>query len=220
MKKSRRKCKYCKEYYEPKFKSTDPHPKKECIEAFWEEHKDKIIKKAEKEREAKVKREKKADKDKIKDWSKLVQSKVQEIARIVDYGQSCLARGYVPKQTHGGHLFSRGAARNMKINLHNIFAQSAQSNHFQNDDGLMRDGILREFGKDYYDFIFRLQKTPVLKLSNDEYKDLYQRACKIANRLRKGQRKLTNLERIEVRNEINLELGVYAPEFCVYKKAE
>lgn len=200
-----RKCKYCGNRYEPKFTSTEPCPNYECRLKHLEANKPKI-------KAASVKREK----EKLTDWGKKLQYKVQEVVRLIDYGQPCLARQYVPKQTHAGHVISRAAGANMKYNLHNMFAQSAQSNHFQNDDGLMRDGVKREFGEDYLEFIFSLKQTPIIKRSNDEYEQLYRNACKVANRLKKQPKKLKNIERIEMRNQINIELGIYPKEYCIY----
>ena len=132
-----RKCKYCGDKYEPKFNSLEPCPKKECKVKFFSDNQAKIMAKAKKQAEKQDKLAKKEAKATITDWGKKLQDKVQEILRLIDFGQACLARQYIPKQTHSGHLVSRSAAANMKYNLHNMFAQSAQSNHFQNDDGLL-----------------------------------------------------------------------------------
>lgn len=217
----KRKCKYCGEKYEPKFNSLEPCPKKECKVLFFSDNQAKIIARAKKQAEKHRKAAKKQAKEEITDWGAKLQDKVQDIIRLIDFEQPCLARQYIPKQTHSGHVVGRGSAANMKYNLHNMFAQSAQSNHFQNDDGLMRDGVKREFGEDYLEFIFSLKQTPIIKRFDEELKLLYRHACKVFNRIKKHPKKLTNLERIEYRNQLNLELGIYPEEYCVYnnKKA-
>lgn len=163
-----------------------------------------------------VKEKDKVLKDKITKWDVKLQFKMQEIARIIDYGQLCLAKNKPAKQYHGGHIFSRGSNGNMKFNLHGIFAQSAQSNHFNADDVLMREGIVREFGQDYLDFITGLKATPIIKYSNEDYMKFYQHACKIANRLKKEPFVRTQNQRIEERNNVMSELSIYPPEFNIY----
>ncbi len=156
-------------------------------------------------------------KESITDYKKKLQSKIQEIARLIDYGQVCLARQNTPKQAHGGHLFHRSGNENFAMNLHNIFLQSAQSNHFGNDDGIMRDGVVREFGEPYLEFIRGLKSTPTVKRSNEEHKEIYEVACSISNRLKKNPIVLSPNDRIVQRNLINTELGIYEQKYCEFK---
>lgn len=216
-KKGFRICKLCKQPYPAvsigpmKFK---PHTdSQECMDKLFKLANQKLVKEGEKR-----KREERMElKAKIIKWDKKLQSKVQEIARWIDWQQPCLARNYVPKQSHGGHLFSRAGSANIKVNLHNIFLQAAQSNHYQNDDGLMRDGCIRVFGRPYFDFITGLKSTPLQRYNNEEYREFYQKACKIANRMKKNLVKNETQDRIRLRNEINLELRFYPEDFCVFK---
>lgn len=156
-------------------------------------------------------------KEKTVKYKVKTQSKVQEIARLIDYGQPCLAKQYIPKKADGGHVFSRKGNENFAMNLHNIFLQSAQSNHFQNDDGLMRDGVVRVFGEEYLEFIHSLKSTPVVKYSNEEWHEIYKRACSISNSLKKTPQISDSKNRIGLRNTINLELGIYPKEYLIFK---
>lgn len=169
----------------------------------------------------KVKKEKarksKEDKDKITDWKNKLQEKVQEIARLIDYDLNCLARPERKGQMHGGHVIAKGGNSQMRFNLHNIHRQSAQSNKWFSDDIKMREGLEREYGKEYLDFVLGLKSYPVPKHSNLEYQEFYKKACKIANRLRKGLTKRTPQERIILRDKANLEIGVYLYEQCVFE---
>jgi len=149
------------------------------------------ILKAKKEVDRKEKDKSKQAKIKVENWKKKLQTKVQEIARLIDHEQLCLARQIECKQAHGGHVLSKGGHAEMRFNLHNIHKQSAYSNTFKNDDGLMQEGIIREYGKEYLDFIKSLISYQVPKLSNLEYHEAYKRACKVANSLRKAKRKRT-----------------------------
>lgn len=146
-----------------------------------------------------------------------LQIKIQEIIRIIDKGLPCLATGVVPKQIHGGHVFARGGNSYMAMNLHNIHRQSAQSNHFQNDDGLMKEGIKNEYGEEYLEFISNLRRTPCPEITSFEYMTIYKKACKIANKLIKLNLTYSLKKRIELRNEINLELGIYTSEYCKFE---
>lgn len=155
------------------------------------------------------------------DYSAKLQSKVQEIARLIDIGLPCLARGYHANQIHGGHIFSRGSERFMRLNLHNIHRQSSQSNTSGNDDGLLREQLELEYGSEYMEFLKYGRRSPPLKFSNAEYRDLYKTACGVAKELRRQGRTFSLSERIEMRNKVNTLLGVYSAEFaCFVKKDE
>ena len=108
----------------------------------------------------------------------------------------------------------------MRFNLHNIHRQSAQSNNWQNDDGLMREKLAYEYGQEYLDFVSNLRKYEVPKLSNKEYKIKYEIAHKIALGLQRksNYQQFRVKERIELRNMINIELGIYSLEQCVFHK--
>lgn len=176
-----------------------------------------VAKKIEKAKRQVRDKEKKADKelkDKVTNWKKKLQQKINEIVRLIDKGQLCLARQINAGQLHGGHVFSSGANKNFTYNCHNIHRQSAQSNHWQNDDALMKEGLEREYGRSYLLFVTGLKQTPVPKYSNEEYQKFYSLACGISNRLKKAEKEYNLEERIELRNQINMELGIYSEEYC------
>lgn len=150
------------------------------------------------------------------DWNKKLQAKINLIVRLIDYGLPCLAKGIKAKQMHAGHVFSRGSNPTLRFNLHNIHRQSAQSNHFQNEDGLFREGLIKEYGIEYFEFISNLRQMKDLKLTTDNYIELYKKASKIALRLSKEQREYSLTERIKLRNQINAELKIYDFIFCHY----
>lgn len=165
--------------------------------------------KVEKETEKENARIKREQREKIIDYKKKLQDEIQKIARLIDLGQPCLARGIHPNQMHGGHVFSKGSHSNMRFNLHNIHRQSAQSNHFQNEDGLLREGLIKEYGMEYFDYLNSLRSTPTLHYSNEEYKSFYRKACKITRRLMREGHTFDKVGRLEMRNKINAELGIY-----------
>lgn len=163
------------------------------------------------------KRKEKELRDNLTDWRRKLQERVQEIARLIDIGQPCLALGYHAGQIHGGHVFSKGSNKTMSLNLHNIHRQSAQSNHSHNDDGLLREKLALEYGEGYLDFLSEMRACEALKYTNLEYMKFYRTANDIANLLKKEGKTYTVVGRTELRNEINLSLGIYPEKYCVYE---
>jgi len=161
------------------------------------------------------KAEKKQLREKLTNWKSKFQDEINKIVRLIDKDLFCLARK-TGGQMHAGHVFARGGNQTIRYNLHNIHRQCARSNHFQNDDGLLREGVVEEYGQDYMNFISELRKTPALDISNSEYKELYYKAKKIVLRLKKADLNYSLDNRIIIRNKINKELAVYSDEFCVY----
>jgi hypothetical protein len=186
---------------------------KECISEYYSQHSENVIKKSRLEVKKDFLKEKRA----IINYKVKLQNKVQEIARLIDHHLPCLARGKFG-QMHGGHIYSKGSSPNCKFNLHNIHRQSAQSNHWQNDDYLLREGLKKEYGDEYFEFILSLRNTAVVKYSNKEYEDFYKMACKIATSLRNNinDEPYSLIERIELRNDINKTLGIYDNRFLVF----
>ncbi len=169
-------------------------------------------KKVDKARRAEVKEQR----IKLTEWKYKLQDRVNEIVRLIDIGQPCLARNRHSNKIDAGHIFSRGSNQSIRFNLHNIHRQSAQSNHFQNEDGLLREGLVKEYGMEYMTFISELRQTPALKYTNDEYRHLYRNACTIALELRKDGKTFNKKERIEMRNKLNIKLNIYNLKFCNY----
>ena len=167
--------------------------------------------------EKQIKAKSREEKSLSLNWKKLLQTDINKIVRAIDNGLTCLARGY-RGQMHAGHVYARGGNQYIKYNLHNIHRQSAQSNHHQNDDGLLREGVVKEYGQDYMDFISELRRTPEIKYTNKEYRILTNKARVILKELKKVDKIYSKSERIELRNRINLELGIYDAEFCEFEQ--
>jgi hypothetical protein len=157
-------------------------------------------------------------KENTTDWNKKLQTKINEIVRLIDKGQPCLAKGIHAKQMHAGHVFSRGSNPMLRFNLHNIHRQSAQSNHFQNEDGLFREGIVKEYGHTYFNFISELRQIKDLKITNDEYIGYYKKASKIVLDLKKMDVVYAIDVRLLLRDKINQDLGIYNYGSSVFNK--
>lgn len=173
------------------------------------------MRKNEKEKKKEENRKQREARALTKDWSKELQVEINKIVRYIDNGLPCLARNQ-RGQMHAGHVYARGGNQTIKYNLHNIHRQCAQSNHHQNDDGKLREGVVNEYGQRYMDFISELRQTPTMGYNNVEYRELTDKARAIYNELSKKERIFSKSERIEMRNRINLELGIYDRIYCEF----
>jgi len=211
-----KKCRICKEKFIPKNISTEVICEKyDCKVTY-------AMQIVEKQRVAKNKEIKKKNieqkkklKDAVTNWKSELQTEINKIVRLIDKGLLCLAKNK-GGQIHAGHIFARGGNQYIRYNLHNIHRQNAQSNHFQNDDGLLREGLAKEYGQDYMTFVGELRRTPKLQYKSYEYQNFTLHARKIVLRLTKLDKEYSLANRIELRNQINLELGIYQEEYCVF----
>ena len=67
--------------------------------------------------------------------ARYVQPIVNEIAREIDYAQTCIA-GRSDTNYDAGHLYSVGSNLTLALNLHNIHKQSVESNQWKSGDQL------------------------------------------------------------------------------------
>lgn len=148
----------------------------------------------------------------------VLQPIINEIARIIDYGQPCVADGTYGKM-NGGHYVSVGANRTTALNLHNIHIQSFSSNHFKSGDSIRyKAGLIERYGKDYFEFVEFLQQHKPLNLTKQDLVNITLKASTIRLNLKRDEKTKTAFERIELRNIINLELGIYEQKFCEFYK--
>lgn len=213
------KCKTCKKSFTPKYK--EPCCSSECLKTFFssEEGKKRLTKIAHQAKKIVKKKEDekvKVMKENVTDYDKLLQAEVQKIARLIDFGLQCIARQHWANQLHGGHVFSRGANVNIKFNLHNIHRQGAQSNHWQNDDVLLREGVIREYGQDYFEWLKSTKESPTKKFAQHELKEALILARQISRSIEPKVRSAE--ERINLRNLYNLSLNLYAEKYLVFKR--
>lgn len=142
---------------------------------------------------------------------KYVQPIINEIARLIDYGQPCIASGTYGKMA-GGHYIAVGANRTTALNLHNIHIQSFHSNGPKGGDNLRyRQGIIETYGQDYLDKMNSLHMIDPLKLTKEDLKRVKKIAGKIRNDLKKNPVKLPPKARIRLRENINQKIGIYEP---------
>ena len=146
--------------------------------------------------------------------SKVIQPIINEIARLIDYGQPCIASGRYIGKMAGGHFVSVGANRSVSLNLHNIHIQSFESNSFKSgDESNYRLGIIKTYGQDYFDFMDSLRHLKGIDLSKSILSEIKPVITQIRNDLKHNPIKRTPKERIELRNEINEKIGIYSEIF-------
>jgi hypothetical protein len=198
-------CKWCKEKYQP----TKPLQMVCSPKCAYEYTQDARKKKAKKD----WKVEKEEIKKDITNWKNNLQTEIQKIARYIDHGLLCLARNQ-KGQIHGGHVFSKKNNPNIRFDLNNIHRQSAQSNKWEQDDSLIREKLVEEYGQEYYDGLLEAKNhREQVKYVNIQYHAFYLKARKISNALKKENDNLLEprsvKQRIKLREEINNQLGIY-----------
>lgn len=166
------------------------------------------------------KKEKKVLKEKIKTKSDLkneLQPLINRIARLIDNNQPCIATGNLTGKRNGGHYISCGANDTIRFNLHNIHVQSEHSNKWKSGDTVRyKDGLIRTYGQEYFKFVDSLRLTDEIHLSKEDIAELIPKARKIIKELSENLT-YSSAERIELRNHINIELGVYEIKYCVFQ---
>ena len=150
--------------------------------------------------------------------STYLQPVINKIARLIDFGHPCIATGNFGKM-NGGHYISVGANRTICLNLHNIFIQSFASNHWKSGDPLKyQNGLIETFGTEYFDYINSLSQHKPLNLSKEDMMVIKDNALKICKELEQDEVVRTANERIQLRNQVNIALGIYDSRFCEFKK--
>jgi hypothetical protein len=150
--------------------------------------------------------------------SKILQPNINKIARLIDYGCTCIASDKFGKMS-GGHRISVGANRSTALNLHNIHIQSFASNSWKGGDNLKYDiGIKERYGIEYLEFLNSLHQTPKLGLIKSALIEINEIALRICLHLSKNEIQRTPQERIELRNKHNIELGIYSEQFIIFNQ--
>lgn len=211
-------CKHCKKKFTQKTLNLryccETEECREACAKYVLEKKKKAIERQTKKRENEAK---KVMKDNITDFKKKLQEDVNTIAKLIDYGLKGLhVSGSYDTEIQAGHVYSVKNNEQMRFNMHNIHRQGAKSNMALVYDEEFRDALIDEYGNDYFLFIKGLKKQPLQRIKQHEYKEYHERALSIIKRLKKDLKQRSLTERIELRNEINRELGIYEEQFIIF----
>lgn len=152
-------------------------------------------------------------KDKIKtqaNWLKELEHLVNNIVRIIDFGNSCISCGRNGKP-QAGHYHSVGSNSQIRFHLDNIHIQDYFCNvHLSANKTGYNEGLIKTFGKDYQEYVeFDLVKMyPTMKLTIPEIKEKIKICREIIKELPEGKVYKVN-ERIEMRKQLNERIGIY-----------
>lgn len=201
------KCKQCKKKFEPKHRTTEQVCSISCaIEYAKTDKGQKLQEKISKE----ITKQKKEEIKTLSDWKKDLQLLINKIARLIDYGQPCIATGSFNGKMNGGHRIAVGANETIRFNLHNIHIQSEHSNTFKGGDNWRySEGIKKVYGKEYLEYLDSLNQTPPIKLTINEIKESIKICRMIIKELELNPTISTPEQRIELRTKYNLQIGIY-----------
>lgn len=207
------KCKVCRKEFKPLFSSLQ----KTCIDpACVYQWGMKVKEKTEKKTKKQARLEKISGRERLKtksDYERELQSEINAIVRLIDFGHPCIATGTMNGKMNAGHFLSVGSHPSVRFNLLNIWIQSEHSNSHKSGDSLRyRDGLEELYGKEFTDNLYsHLKQTEPIKLTIEELKKKKQIAHGIVLRLKKEYPTVTTFQRLEQRIQYNQEIGIYKP---------
>jgi len=153
------------------------------------------------------------------DLEKKLQKEINLIVRLIDKGHKCISSGRdLGKSYDAGHLYTTGGNPTLRFHLHNIYAQSVHDN--QHKSGNELEYFLRletVFNKELQDFVLSLKQIDSLHLMKDELRNKIDLSRGIIKWLKLQDKEYSTLDRLELRNRFNLELGIYPIEYCEFK---
>jgi len=174
-------------------------------------------------KEVRIKEQKQTKEKKIELLSKdayrkqYLQPVVNEIVRIIDKGEDCIAN-VDAFATDAGHFISSGSNRQTALNLHNIHLQSRNSNSFKGGEDLKYyKGLIRKYGQEYADFCETLRQSKARHAKID-YIEAFSKAKEFRLILKKKDYTYMTMDRISLRNEANNYIGLYEKEFSNFNK--
>lgn len=143
--------------------------------------------------------------------AKVLQPVINEIVRLIDYGQPCIASGVTRAKFSAGHFTSVGANRLIAMNVHNIHIQAYHSNGPQGGQPIEYLAGLREvYGYEYADFVMSLRGyRRTHKFNKSELEEAFKVSLRIRNRLRRNKAVRPPLQRLRLRDMVNRVVGLY-----------
>jgi hypothetical protein len=202
-----KKCKICKNKFTPIRPLQPTCNEYECKLAYAVEHANKAI-------ERKKKAEKRVLKEKLEKlkpksyYEALLQKEINEMARMIDFGQPCIATGNFGKMS-GGHFHAVGSCPQIRYHLDNIHIQSFHSNHFKSgDNSRYRNGLINIYGAEYAEYVESLKGHKQLQLNIEEIKGFIKKARELKKEIDLTER--SPIQRIEFRKKYNEKLGIYS----------
>lgn len=200
--------KHCKQKFTPTYNTTQVVCSPKCAIAY---NKQKEEEKAKKE----WRKEKKILKTKLEtkpELEKKFQVQINNIVRELDKGHNCISDYDKPLQGKfdAGHFFSVGSNPTIRFNLFNIFGQSVHHNQHKGGMPLeYMEGLEKTFGTQVKDFCLSLKQTESIHLSKEELREKTTIARRLVKWLKLQDKVFNTYERLELRNKLQKELGIY-----------
>ena len=76
--------------------------------------------------------------------------------------------------------------------------------------------VVNKYGSQYHDFVIALKQTPQPTFDNLIIR-IFIGLLVSANELKADLRQRSSLKRINLRNKINLEIGIYSDKYCIFE---
>lgn len=146
------------------------------------------------------------------DYERELQKEINTIVRLIDKGGCCISsRKPLNAKFDAGHFYSVGSNPALRFNLFNIYAQSVYANQYLSGDLTnFLSGLEHFYGKEHKEYVLSLKsQIEWLKLSTDEMKEATKKAKEIIKELKANDAVYSPLERLELRDKYNKELGIY-----------
>jgi hypothetical protein len=152
-----KKCKTCKEPFEPIKKIQG-----KCIQCTLNRARELSIISAKKSQQRAEKQRKQANKQtrenlkSLGDYKEELQTQINKIVRLIDFGCGCISCGTKSGQFQAGHFRAVGGWDNLRYNLNNIFLQCSTCNDPKRKGGNVikfRENLLSKFGAEYMNYL-------------------------------------------------------------------
>jgi hypothetical protein len=205
-KRNKKTCKVCKGRFEPEREMIEPLCSYDCALALIRIRKEKAIKKERKDWHEKN--------DKLSVFEKRLETQINAIVRLIDFGQPCVSCFNFPKKGFAGHYHSVGSNPTLRFHLHNIHLQCYSCNGEKGANIIgYNKGLIMEYGKEYKEYVESdiVAKTKSIKLSRIELTELTSKASAIRKDLEDKKTTYGFKYRLEIRTEINNQLSIYKP---------
>jgi len=193
-------CKSCNKSFKPRYRESfceDPDCREIVLNAAYEK---KVAK-------SKIKSAKEKVSPKKIGKERLLEVQINTLVRTIDYGQKCISCGEI-RPLQAGHNSSKGANTYLRYHLMNIWGQCAECNGEKggNPEGYKKG--LREVGLMPEDIQLLSRKAKPLKLTDEQFQEAISN-LRMINKFIEKERVLSPYERIQVRKELNKEIGIY-----------
>lgn len=150
-----------------------------------------------------------------KGWhEKILEAEINGICRLIDKGSNCISCTVLA--TAAGHYHSVKSNGALRYNLHNLHAQEYTCNNEKGANIIQYNkGLIERYGKKYKEYVECdiVRIYPKLGLHTFEIQALIKKARVVRKRLIKEDKIYPISKRIELRDMVNQEIGIYQSNY-------